>query len=143
MARPSRPMLTIMAPTVSRAGMGRVKPSVYLRPMAQQTSNRPARNRMIQDMGRLLSLMGGPSRMVTRMERRGRPRVVRYSAHWTAQGKARETGMPWQWLPELSGRSDTLGDLFAAQGLEQRRQEVAQGQHREDEAGVELAQGIV
>src|SRR5690606_34893625 len=81
MARPSRPTLTSMAPTVSAVGSGREKPSVYLRPTAQATSNRPARNRMIQDMGQgSLLLLGGPSRMVTRLEWRGRPRGVGHSA---------------------------------------------------------------
>ena len=76
------------------------------------------------------------------MERRGRPRVVRYFAQRTAQGKSVGTNEPWQRLPELSGCSDTFRYLFAAEGLEQGRQEVGEGQHHQGEAGV-LVQCLV
>jgi hypothetical protein len=38
-----------MEPAVRAVGSGLVKPSVYLRPIAQPISKRPARKRMIQD----------------------------------------------------------------------------------------------
>jgi hypothetical protein len=41
-ARPSNPMLTTIAATVQTVGQNRVNPSVYFRPIAQPTSNRPA-----------------------------------------------------------------------------------------------------
>jgi hypothetical protein len=43
-------MLAIIAPMVNTLGHVRVKPSVYLRPMAQPTSNSPATNNAIQAM---------------------------------------------------------------------------------------------
>ncbi len=36
--------------------------------------------------------------------------------------------------------SDALRNLLAAQGFEQRRQEVAEGQHHQGEAGILLAE---
>lgn len=47
---PSSTMLATMAPPVRTLGTSRVKPSVYLSPMAQQTSSSPAMTRRIQDM---------------------------------------------------------------------------------------------
>jgi hypothetical protein len=44
-ARESRNMLAAIAAPVRMLGTGRVKPSVYLRPIAQPTSSRPATNR--------------------------------------------------------------------------------------------------
>src|SRR5574337_1405604 len=41
-AKPSKVMLTMTATAVSSDGMSRVKPSVYLRPTTQATSNKPA-----------------------------------------------------------------------------------------------------
>ena len=87
--------------------------------------------------------MSGPSRMMTRRELRGRPRDVRYFAQGAAQGKPERTGEPWQWLPKLSGRSDALRNFLTAQGFEQGRQEVAEGQHHQGEAGVLLAEVVV
>src|SRR6185503_14418230 len=49
-ASPSSHMLRIMANTVPTVGHNRVKPSVYLRPMAQPISSRPAVTRMTQAM---------------------------------------------------------------------------------------------
>src|SRR3989339_1903962 len=57
---PSSPRLTTMAATVPTVGQSRVKPSVYLRPIAQPTSNRPASTRMIQDMAGLVTDSGSP-----------------------------------------------------------------------------------
>src|SRR5690606_605223 len=54
-------------------------------------------------------------------------------------GQVREDGWP---CAAVAG-SDALRDFLAAKGLEQRRQEVAQGQHHQGEAGVQLAQRIV
>src|SRR5689334_8463160 len=51
MAMPSSPTLRIMASTVHTEGQGRVNPSVYLRPIAQPTSNNPATTRMSHAMG--------------------------------------------------------------------------------------------
>ena len=45
---------------VSAVGTGRLKPSVYFKPTAQPTSNRPAKNRMMQDK-RDLHRLTGPS----------------------------------------------------------------------------------
>ena len=43
----------------------------------------------------------------------------------------------------LRWRLNPLRNLFAAQGFEQRREEVDQGQHHQGEAGVLLAEGVV
>src|SRR3954468_7847638 len=45
---PSRTMLTTMLATVTTEGPSRVKPSLYLRPRAQPTSNKPATTRTNQ-----------------------------------------------------------------------------------------------
>src|SRR4051812_4545560 len=49
-ARPSSRMLAVIAASVSTDGTSRVKPSVYLRPMAQPISMRPAANSTAQAM---------------------------------------------------------------------------------------------
>jgi|GEM_PF-6179277 len=48
MAMPSRPRLIIMESTVPTVGQRRVNPSVYLSPIAQPTSNKPATTRINQ-----------------------------------------------------------------------------------------------
>lgn len=50
MAIPSKPRLITIEITVPTVGQKRVKPCVYLSPMAQPTSNRPATIRMTHDM---------------------------------------------------------------------------------------------
>ena len=52
----------IIALTVSRVGRGRVKPSLYFRPTAQPISNKPANNKMIQDIEPTIFNAEGPSR---------------------------------------------------------------------------------
>ena len=48
-AQDNNTILTIIAVTVMTLGVRRVKPWVYLRPIAHTTSSRPAMKRMIQD----------------------------------------------------------------------------------------------
>src|SRR6185503_18358064 len=50
MATPSSHRLTAMAAMVPRVGHKRVKPSVYLSPIAQPTSHKPAMKRVTQAM---------------------------------------------------------------------------------------------
>src|SRR5437868_5995152 len=45
-------------------------------------------------------------------------------------------------LAPTGWESDPLRNLFAAQGFKDRRQEIAEGQHHQGEAGVQLAQGL-
>src|SRR5690349_18502194 len=53
---PSRPRLTIIEATVPTVGQSLVKPSVYLSPIAQPISNRPASTSTSQDMAFLLAV---------------------------------------------------------------------------------------
>jgi len=58
MAMPSSAMLTAMAANVPTVGHSRVNPSVYFKPIAQPTSNKPATVRRIQF---ILSRIAGSS----------------------------------------------------------------------------------
>ena len=53
-------MLPAMPASVSTDGTSRVKPSVYLRPIAQPISISPATNSMIQAMTTLRTRQGRP-----------------------------------------------------------------------------------
>src|SRR5690606_25948266 len=70
MAIPSSQTLISMDRPVATDGHRRVKPSVYLRPMAQPISNRPATTRMAQFM------LPPNGAVPSRMTRRGRPRLL-------------------------------------------------------------------
>ena len=57
---PSILTLAAMAPSVRTDGTSLLNPSVYLRPIAQETSSRPATNKMLQAMTTLHSRQGRP-----------------------------------------------------------------------------------
>lgn len=71
MALPSKPTLTAIAASVNALGQKRVNPSVYLRPIAQTISNKPAVMRISQFI--LCSLCGGRVVPAKNRNRRGRP----------------------------------------------------------------------
>jgi hypothetical protein len=52
--------LIVIAASVRTEGINRVKPSVYLSPMAQQISISPAKNRMTHAMKRSFNGQGRP-----------------------------------------------------------------------------------